>query len=205
MQSNEKVEGEIELISSERSQNVIMVITLAIGILSGVSLAGSSAYYSGSYLMIQYLEVDLLGVRVSNLQPDNETVNPSLSISFNLQVPQTLSGDASVTFLRANVYLNGESFDYASFTKLLRAENRQLNPGYNKNYTIGSTIDVMSDKDILYAAYDESNWTFSILLTIFYHTFDSDASQVRVVSFSQVGVDIVEPLQFSSSCKNGLQ
>jgi len=193
------------LISSERSQNVIMVITLIIGILSGVSLAGSSAYYSGSYLMIQYLEIDLIGVRVNNLQPENETVNPGLSVSFNMQVPETLSGDASVTFLRASIYLNGESFDYASFTKRLSAENRELKPGYNRNYTIGSKIEVASDKELLYNAYDESNWTFSILLTIFYHTFDSDASQVRVVSFSQVGVDIVEPLQFSFSSKNSLQ
>ncbi|MBS3794381.1 MAG: hypothetical protein KGY80_05775 [Candidatus Thorarchaeota archaeon] len=193
------------MISSERSQNVIMVITLIIGILSGVSLAGSSAYYSGSYLMIQYLEVDLINVRVNNLQPENETVNPGLSVSFNMQVPDTLSGDASVTFLRASIYLNGEDFDYASFTKRLSVENRELKPGYNRNYTIGSTIEVASDKELLYNAYDESNWTFSIVLTIFYHTFDSDASQVRVVSFSRVGVDIVEPLQFSFSSKNGLQ
>ncbi|MFO7835404.1 MAG: hypothetical protein R6V83_02025 [Candidatus Thorarchaeota archaeon] len=190
------------MISSERSQNAIMAITLIIGVLSGVSLAGSSAYYSGSYLMVRYLEVDLLGIKAQNLQLENETVNPSLTLSFNMQVPDGLSGKASVTFLRASVYLNGESFDYTFFRKRLSMEDRELFPGYDKNHTIGSTITVDSDKEILYNAYEESNWTFSVVLTIFYHTFDSDASEVRVVSFSQVGVDIVEPLEFTVSCEN---
>ncbi|MGV9168491.1 MAG: hypothetical protein ACOC38_00950 [Promethearchaeia archaeon] len=190
------------MISSERSQNAIMAITLIIGVLSGVSLAGSSAYYSGSYLMVRYLEVDLLRIKAQNLQPENETVNPSLTLSFNMQVPDVLSGKASVTFLRASVYLNGDSFDYTLFRKRLSMDDRELFPGYDKNHTIGSTITVDSDKEILYNAYEESNWTFSVVLTIFYHTFDSDASEVRVVSFSQEGVDIVEPLEFNVSCEN---
>ncbi|MHA2085537.1 MAG: hypothetical protein ACXABD_17405 [Candidatus Thorarchaeota archaeon] len=54
------------MISNTKPQNVIVVVTLILGIVSGIGLANSASYFSGSYVIVRYLEVDLTNVRVTN-------------------------------------------------------------------------------------------------------------------------------------------
>ena len=103
------------MIDSERTQNLLVLFTIIVSLISVFGLVSSSSYYSGSYQIIRELTIDLENVYVSNVDPGNETINPSLSMHFNILSPQTGSGKATITFLRAQVFLNGKSFQYAEF------------------------------------------------------------------------------------------
>jgi hypothetical protein len=173
------------MISNAKPQNIIIVATVIVAMVSGLGLINSATYYSGTYVMIRNLRVTLEDVRVNNFQPNNYTNNPILSFEFNVYVPEGPPGDAQITYFSAAVYINGNQMSYTSFRKdVTPAELRYLHPGYNETYVIGSSVSENLDKALLYGAYNSSDWVFSITLTVFYHAFDAVGEEVRPIAFS---------------------
>ena len=176
------------MISDTKPQNIIFVVAMIIGLFSAAGLASSAAYYSGSYSIVRYLDINMTDVRVGNFDPDNLTINPSLVVDFNVLAPPAQTGEAKLTFLRVTVYLNGDKFSYTTFRKDIPRDFRTLYPNYNETFSIGSTITVEHDKQILYDAYNNDEWVFSFTLTVFYDIFDSPGDQVRIIAYSYNGV-----------------
>ncbi|MHA1960846.1 MAG: hypothetical protein ACW99U_11470 [Candidatus Thorarchaeota archaeon] len=172
------------MISKDRPQNFIVVLTIIAAVFSGFSLVSTATHYSGSYIIISHLEVDLVDVTVRNVDPTNTTINPSVSAAFNFKAPNVDAGSASLTFLTAQILLNGESFTYAYFRLSIPSEHRTVFPGYDRNFSVGSTISIMEDKQILYNASAIDTWTFTVVLTMFYHLFESRAESVRILAFA---------------------
>ncbi len=176
------------MISDSKPQNIIFIIAMILGLLSAAGLASSAAYYSGSYSIIRYLDIDMIDVRVVNFDPENTTINPALIFDFNVQAPPAQSGEAKLTFFTMSVKLNGDKFSYTPFRRDVHRDLRTLYPNYNETFSIGSTITVDQDKQTLYDAYSNDEWVFSITLTVFYDIFDSPRDQVRIIAFSYNGV-----------------
>ncbi|MFW9848440.1 MAG: hypothetical protein ACFFF4_04825 [Candidatus Thorarchaeota archaeon] len=175
------------MISDQKPQNIIFVITMILGIVSAAGLTTSAAYYSGSYAIVRYLEITKTDLRVAGFDPDNHTVNPALLVDFNVKAPPAQTGEAKLTYFTMSVHLNGESFKYTTLRKNIPLEHRTLYPNYNENFTVGSTITSESDKQLLYDAYENDEWVFAITLTVFYDIFDSPGVQVRVIAYSHIG------------------
>ncbi len=178
----------VNMIADTKTQNIIVVATLILGIVSGLGLATSSSYFAGSYALVTKLEFDLLEVRVTGLDPTNESINPRITLVFNIKTPTGYFGDASLSYLQASVALNGEQFVYSQtqWRKNIPTEDQLLFPGYDKNFTMGETLPVLSDKQILYDAESSGAWNFTIVLTISYRIFDSRTS-FRDITFSHEG------------------
>jgi hypothetical protein len=177
------------MIENERTQNILVVITIIVSLVSVVGLMSSSSYYGGSYMIIQNLEIDLDDVYVSNVVPTNTSINPSVSVAFSVEAPEAAAGKATITYMRAQIFLNGESFQYAEFRRAIGYEDGVVTSGYNKTFSVGSTITQMQDKEILYNASLEDNWTFSITLTMWYHMFEARGEDIRVLVFAHQGID----------------
>jgi len=175
------------MISKTKPQNFIVVVTLILGLVSGIGLASTASYYSGSYVIVSYLQIDLDEVRVANVDPTNTSINPSIALDFSFVAPETSDGEATVTYLVATVYINGDKMNYASFRKNIPSASRAITSGYNKLFTVSSSIIEMEDKNVLYNASADGDWTFSITLTVFYHVFNSPAESVRIIPFSYEG------------------
>lgn len=173
------------MISNAKPQNIIIVVTLIVAVVSGFGLASSATYYSGTYAMVRNLSITLEDVRVGNFLPNNYTSTPSLSFEFNVFVPQGPPGDAQITYFTAVVIINGNQMSLESFRKdISSAAQRALHPGYNESYVIGSSITSNQDKGYLYAAYNSSEWVFSVTLYVFYHSFNAVGEEVRTIAFS---------------------
>ena len=178
----------VNMIADTKTQNIIVVATLILGIVSGLGLATTSSYFAGSYSLVTNLEFDLLEVRITGLDPTNESINPRITLVFNAKVPTGSAGEASFTYFRVQVELNEMEFLYTqtSWRKSIPVVDQPLYPGYDKNFTVGETMYVIDDKQILYDAEDSGDWTFSILLVISYSVFDT-ASTARDIAFSHEG------------------
>ncbi|MFW9980143.1 MAG: hypothetical protein ACFFEJ_18820 [Candidatus Thorarchaeota archaeon] len=172
------------MISDAKPQNLIIVITMIAGIISGIGLVNSASYYGGSYTMIRYLDINLVDVAVSNLDPDNITQNPGLSMVFNVYAPPGAPGDAEITYLTAEVYVNGDKINYATFRRDIPLALRSLYPEYNQTFAIGSTILQDLDKQVLIDAYNSEEWVISIQLTLFYNVFEAVGESVRIIAYS---------------------
>jgi len=176
------------MIADTKIQNIIVVATLILGIVSGLGLATSSSYFAGSYALVTNLEFDLLEVRITSLDSTNESINPRITLVFNIKAQPGNIGDASISYLRATVTLNEEPIIYSQtqWRKNIPAEDQHLYPDYDKNFTMGETITVLSDKQILYDAEASDAWTFDIVLVISYRIFDAKLS-FRYIPFSHDG------------------
>ncbi|MFW9953510.1 MAG: hypothetical protein ACFFD3_03075 [Candidatus Thorarchaeota archaeon] len=175
------------MISDIKTQNIILVATLLVGLVSAVGLASSASWYSGSYTIVRYLDIDLVDVRVANLDLENTTVNPALLFDFKVVAPSAAAGEAELSYFTMVVHLNGEKIAYAPFRKSVPLDLRTIYPEYNQTYTIGSTIIEDLDKQILYDAATNDEWTFSLTLYVFYDVFQSVGDQVRVIAYSYQG------------------
>ncbi|UCE09167.1 MAG: hypothetical protein JSW61_09305, partial [Candidatus Thorarchaeota archaeon] len=102
----------------------------------------------------------------------------------NFRAPEVTAGEAFLTFLRAQITLNGESITYTYFRRSIPIDQRSIRSGYDANFSVGSTISIMEDKMILYNASDTGNWVFTVILTMSYHLFQSRAESVRILVFA---------------------
>ena len=171
----------VYMIADTKTQNIIVVATLVLGIVSGLGFATSSSYFAGSYSLVANLELDILEIRITNLDPTNESINPRITLVFNANVPTGSSGDAAITYFRVEVDLNDRPFLYSqSWRKYIPLEDQLLYPGYDTNFTVSETIHELLDKQILYDAENSNEWSFSILLVLSYDVFGATASPMRI-------------------------
>ena len=176
------------MIVDTKIQNIIVGATLILGIVSGLGLATSSSYFAGSYALITNLEFDLLEVRITNLDSTNESIDPRITLVFNIKAPPGNIGDASISYLRATVTLNDARIIYSQtqWRKSIPEVDRHLYPNYDKNFTMGETLTVLDDKQILYDAEASDAWAFDIVLVMSYRIFDASLS-FRYIPFSHDG------------------
>ena len=171
------------MISNDKPQNVIIVMTIIIALMSSISLMSSASYYGGSIVLAQNIDVSLVAVNVVNPEPSNET-NPSLSFVFNFRALQTANGEATLVFMQAEIYLNQQKFNYSSFSRNFPSADNTVVPGFNMNFSLGATIREPIDAQIIYDAFATDTWTFSIVFHFSYHVFDARADSRRTMVFT---------------------
>ena len=177
------------MITDTKPQNIIVVTTLIIAIVSGVGLISSTSYYSGSCILVMFLDVELEDIHLSHYDPSNESINPRLSMIFNIQAPETANGEVSLNMLMVKIHLNGGSIKYTNFKRTVPLESRTVTSGYNNTFSVGSTIAELLDKEVLYNATDYNEWNFIIDLTLSYTTFDSAIVSFRKLTYSFQGIN----------------
>lgn len=176
------------MISSERTQNIIIVVTILLGVISAVSLAGNALHYSGSYALVAYLDVDLEEVQVRNLDPSNDSSIPRLSFIFNAQTIAETEGEAYLRFLGLAVMLNGHTMTSVLFRYLLPADERALYPGFNNNYTLSQAVEGSDDKQAIFDAATSGVWQFNLTLRYTYTVLQSDTVSARYIFIYHEGV-----------------
>lgn len=181
------------MISGTRSQNIIVLATIVLGIVGGASLVSSTSLYSGSYVMVTRLDVELEQLTIINFDPesfdpDNTSVVPVVRLSFSFKVVEGVVGEADLRSIGASVMLNGESFDYAAWFSLIPAADRSLYGGYNKTFSLSAGLEQAADKLLLKNAADTDTWNFIVRLTLHYTVFKS-AQSVRGFAFVHNGID----------------
>ncbi|MFW9965797.1 MAG: hypothetical protein ACFFEA_01455 [Candidatus Thorarchaeota archaeon] len=179
------------MLESRRIQDLIIITLIATGLFSTALLAGNAKYYSDSIALVEFLEVDIVDIRASNIDPTNYSVNPSLSFILNFKSPVDVDGEAYLAFIRVLATLNQESIIYPSLLREFRFEEEDLYAGYDKNHTIGSDITVDKDKDILFGAYNSGNWNWSLTVRYTYSVLSSPSQFRRTIMFSYEGVTLL--------------
>ena len=102
---------------SRRIQDLILITVIVAGLFSAALLAGNARYYANSVALAEFLEVDVVETRVSNIDPMNYSLNPHLSFALNFKSPVDVDGEAYLVFIRVLVLLNQQSIIYATFQK----------------------------------------------------------------------------------------
>ncbi len=175
------------MLSNMRPQNAVIAITIILGVTSGIGLVSTTSFYTGSGIIIQHLHFDLEDILIYTLDPTNESVDPSLTLIFNVRAPQVASGEAYMMYLTAKIYVNNKSLAYTSFERSIMGAERILTSGYDKNITVSNTVTVLPDKMVLYNASSTGEWIFRVRITLFYHLFHSRSESFRVLVFSHEG------------------
>ncbi len=175
------------MISDTKPQNLIVVIMIVLGVVSGFGLATTANYYGGSYVIVSFLEVDLEEIRVTNVDIENVTINPRVALDFSFLAPEASSGEARLDYLTVSVYLNGDKFNYVTFRRDIPSDRKTLTSGYNETFTVQNTVTVINDKWLLYNATVNDEWVFAVTLTMFWRVFNARAPSVRIIAFSYEG------------------
>ncbi|MFX0108829.1 MAG: hypothetical protein ACFE7R_11125 [Candidatus Hodarchaeota archaeon] len=176
------------MISSEKTQNAILIVTILVALVSGISLASNAGYYSGSYALAQYIEVDLVEIRVARLDPTNTSMNPGVFFTLNFQTPNETEGNARLQYITLSFLLNAERISLPAFSHSIPYAEQPLYGGYDMNYTLSASIMDLDEKQILYNALTDDAWIWSVTVDYFYAVFDSDSTTQRTISFSYDGV-----------------
>jgi hypothetical protein len=184
---NDASDDVLGMIESDRIQNLIIVTAIIFGVISAGMIVVNANYYSGSYALAHYTEVHLEDIRITNLDPSNESLIPGLYFTLNFQTHDDAAGDAALTYFTVWPYLNGEPILYATFNKHIPDENRDLYPGYDQNFTSSSSILEDLDQQILFDAYNNANWTWAIVIRYWYSVIAPDNLSFREISFAYSG------------------
>jgi hypothetical protein len=178
----------VELFGSNRAQNFIISAFILVGIINAVFLINATSYYGGSILLSDNLEADLKEIRVSNLDPSNTTINPRLTMIFNVIVSTRWTGQFNIRELVTSVYLNGQHIRYGYFHLVIRPENQALYSGDNRNYTMATTLSANTDKQVFYNASLTDTWVFDVTLNMDIRLFGSGYPRVRSEAYIYEGV-----------------
>ena len=180
------------MISSERSQNIIVALTIVAALVSSVFLVSNGAYYTGSYSLAGQMEVSLVEITASNINPGNESVYPRLSFTFNLRTTSMWSGNVRITFMGAAVTLNDDILSYMPFAWIVPYEEQHLTPGYDVNVTLARTSSTSDDRNAIVDAFQADYWNWTVTFRYSYITFDEagsimwDYTTFRVMGVNQI-------------------
>ncbi|NWF97244.1 MAG: hypothetical protein HXY34_13990 [Candidatus Thorarchaeota archaeon] len=152
-----------------------------------MSLAVNASYFSGSYMLVSHLQIDLEGITISNFDPMNMTRDPTIELLFSFSAPQTGSGEATLSSMHAVVYLNDDHLSYPTFRRIFVGTERIVQSGYQRNFTLGSVVKEDPDKQTLINAAASDNWTFAVQLYLLYHILGSRSETVRILAFTYEG------------------
>ncbi|KXH77172.1 MAG: hypothetical protein AM326_05525 [Candidatus Thorarchaeota archaeon SMTZ-45] len=181
------------MISSERSQNIIVAFLIISAMVSSVFLVGNVQYYSGSYVLAGRMNVNLVEVLAGNVDQENESIYPFLSFTFNFQTDSPIEGNVRLTVIYGTVWLNDDLLSYTVFNRYLNNDADQLlHPGYDSNFTLASEINSETDRNTVLQADMVDTWNWYIRLRYTFITFDEAQSQTsRTLYFNATGVTIV--------------
>jgi len=159
------------MIASERTQNIIVVSTIIIAMISVGMLLSNSQYYGGTYALAGRINVSLVEIRVSNIDYTNETIDPIIRISFNFYTNSENEGSVRLRFIRADLTLNNDSLSLGAYAYTLDDSEQVLFPGYNKTFSMSSVV-TGSDKTAVLEAYNSSTWNWDINCDYYFIVFD---------------------------------
>lgn len=159
------------MIASERSQNIIVVTTIIVALISVGMIASNSQYYGGTYALAGRLNVSLVGIQVSHIDYINESIDPVIRISFNFYTDSESEGNVRLRFVRADLTLNDDPLSLGAYAYTLHDNEQVLYPGYNKTITLTSTI-TGSDKTAVLDANNSSTWNWNINCDYYFIVFD---------------------------------
>ncbi|MFW9803235.1 MAG: hypothetical protein ACFFFC_11310 [Candidatus Thorarchaeota archaeon] len=179
------------MFEGKRIQDLIIIILIASGIISAALLAGNASYYSNSVALAEFVEVEVDDITVTNIDPTNYSVNPTISFVLNFNAPDDIEGEAYLVYIRILAHLNEQSIVYATFRRDFSFQQEALHAGYDENHNIGSDILEDKDKDVLYEAYNSVNWTWSLTVRYNYSVMSSTDLYRRTVGFFYEGVTLL--------------
>lgn len=159
------------MIASERTQNIIVVSVIMIAVVSSGFLVSNAAYYGGSYSLAGRMNVSLIQVRVSNIDHTNVSINPGLTLIFNLATDSLTEGNVRITFMGAEVTLNNDSLSYTTFSRTPLVADQYLYPEFNRNYSMGNTA-TYADRQAILDADSENMWNWEIEFRYSFIVFD---------------------------------
>jgi hypothetical protein len=175
------------MISSERSQNIIISFVIIVALVSSVLLINNVNYYSGSYVLAERVDVNMVKIVVSDINPANESIYPHLSFTFNFRTDSPTKGNVRLSSIEAAVTLNDDPLSLTTFDKSLTNDpNQFLHPGYNANFTLGKTINSDPDRATVLLADNISTWNWYLRLRFNIIMFDEGQS-LRTLYFNWTG------------------
>ncbi len=179
------------MIASDKNQNIIVATMIIAAIVSSVFLVNNAMFYSGSYALAGRMEVDMLTPVVTNIDVANESVRPRVSISFNMHSTSPFDGNMRVTFVGAQVTLNGDLLSYLQFAKVPSIDDQSVHPGYNVTFELAQTPapDELEDRNAIIHAYNISYWNWTVVFRYSFIVFDEPGSITWVYTpFQMVAV-----------------
>lgn len=178
------------MISSERTQNVIVTVTIIAALVSSVFLVSNAQYYSASYALVGQMEVDLVEIIVTNIDYTNESVFPGIFIIFNLKSNATSEGNVRIEFIGAEVYLNDDILSYTPFAYTVPYDSQPLHPNYDRNFTLRRTTNTI-DRQTVHDANTTGTWNWSLTYRMRFTSFgESDSAARRYIEFEYSGVTL---------------
>jgi hypothetical protein len=181
------------MISSERTQNFIVAFVIIATLVSTVFLVSNAQYYSGSYILAGKMEVTLGEVVLGDIDQGNESIYPYLSFIFNFRTDSPVEGDVRLTYIGASISLNDDPLSLTVLDRYLNNDEvRVLHPGYDRNITVGRTINSNTDRTTILDADNTDTWNWNIRLSYSFITFGNADSQVfRTLYFEWTGSTII--------------
>ncbi len=159
------------MIASERSQNIIVVITIITAIISAGMLTANSSYYGGTYSLAGRMDVSLVDIEIRYLDYTNESVNPKITLFFNLKANSELEGNVRITFMGASVYLNDDILSYTSFAYTPPLAAQYVHPGFNQTYGLFNFA-ISNDREAVLQANSTDTWNWEVEFRYSFIVFD---------------------------------
>ena len=160
------------MIASERSQNIIIVLTISVAIIGSGFMVGNASFYGGTYALTERLEVSLANIYVGNIDPGNLSTRPLISLVFNMRITLQVEGNARITFLGATVWLNDDLLSLMAFASTPSLADQYLHSDYNKNVTMTQSAGPPDDNQAVWDAYTSSTWAWNVTLRYSMIVFD---------------------------------
>jgi len=173
------------MIASERTQNVIIVTVIMVAIVSSGLLVSNATYYGGSYSLAGTLNVTLLEVAVGNIDHTNESIHPSIRLTFNLATSSQMEGNVRIIFMGATVWLNEDLLSYTSFSYIPPIAQQNLYPDFDNDYIMSNTATSVSDRQAILDADTSDNWNWEVEFRYAFIVFDELGTRTsRRISFN---------------------
>jgi len=160
------------MISSERTQNIIVIIMIITAVISSSFIIGNAQYYGGTFVLAGKLEVNLVDIHVSNVEPSNSSVNPGVALTFNFAISAQAAGNVRITFVGATLWLNNVHLYYTPFAYTPAVADQYLYSNFDRDVVMTQTVSSNADRQKIIDAYLGSTWAWNITLRYSLIVFD---------------------------------
>jgi hypothetical protein len=168
------------MISSERSQNVIVLFIIILTAVSSLSLVYNAQYYSSSYELAARMNISFIEAAVSDIDPTNESIYPHLSFKLNFRTDATTEGNVRLVSISGTAWLNDDLLSYTDLSGIFTdPANQILHPNYNVNFTLAKTTNSETDRSAILLAYSTDTWNWYIRVRYEFITFGEISSRTR--------------------------
>lgn len=174
------------MFSSERTQNGVVSFVIIVAVVSSLFFVNNVQYYYGSFSLASTMEVNVVKITVVNIDPTNDSIYPILAFTINFRTNTTYEGNVRLTALYGSIWLNDDFLSFTSLSTAITSDSDQLlTPGYDKNFTLGKTINARADRTTILDANSTDTWSWFIRFRYSFMTFDeSNTLTTRVRYFN---------------------